>query len=201
MPFRLSSLRRFATHKCAPSSPERLASVRAWLEAEGLVERRRGVYASIHALPSEPSQVLKVFSLDGASGRATWAYLKAVSLYDNPLFPQVHRMARVQDVALVWLERLCENGDLSVAAQASEALTGYFDEETQKVRAFGRQDVPAGRWHKGQLALKQLVEACEVLTDIIEEWPECDADVHEGNFMVRQRPGGGQQLVLTDPLA
>ena len=201
MPFRLSSLRRFADQQRASSSPERLSSVRSWLEAEGLVEKSRGMYASIHALPSNPNQVLKVFSLEGASGRATWAYLKGVSIYDNPVFPCVHRMARVQDVALVWIERLAEREKDGVALMVSEALSRYFQDETQHERALEPGDLPNGIWEQGQLTFEQLVGACELLTDIIDDLPDCDADIHEENFMVRYRSDGSQQLVLTDPLA
>lgn len=186
------------------SAAHRLRSLRKWLHAHGAAEQARGEYATIHTLPQHADQVLKVFSLSKPAGKATWAYLKAVQYYDNAFFPQVFRMAKVQDVALVWMERLQENRHQDLALRVSQALTDYFQNETQKERAFDWQDLilaDHGPWHHQRLTLQQLVGACEVLTDIIEEFPDCDTDAHDGNFMVRARPGGGEQLVLTDPLA
>lgn len=204
MVFRLSLLRKEAPAWALESADHRLRSLRAWLHAHGATEQARGEYATIHALPQHADQALKVFSLSKPSGKATWAYLKAVQYYDNPLFPQVFRMAKVQDVALVWMERLEDNAEQDLAVRVSQALTEYFQNETQKERAFGAQDLimaSHGPWHQHRLTLQQLVEACEVLTDVIDAFPECDADAHDGNFMVRKQAGRGAQLVLTDPLA
>lgn len=201
MTFCMPALRRQASAWLSLPPDRRLLETRAWLLNHGALEERRGVYASVHALPDQRDQVLKVFSLAPASGRATWAYLKGVSIYDNPLFPAVHRMARVQDVALVWMERLSERREGEVALLVSEALSRYFQDETQLQRALSPDDFPGGSWHQGQVSFEQLVGASELLTDIIDDLPECDADIHEENFMVRYRPDGSPQLVLTDPLA